>query len=891
MDRKKLLKKEIVNNIKMSDMINTDMKFKDFKGNNNFNAKIDPFIKTTRDEVENLLTSSKHGNQYLFEWLDYKSKVKPYYDIDMFYTDFSEHKKQIPIIEKEVVDILRELYPETCVAISSSHGEKIKIKTTKGVKKEIKGYAVSYHFVLSDYETTVQELRDFNEANKLYDLKFKDSNEKIFDKSVYRDGGNMRFLFSYKPNDKRQKIPVTYTDKYMWSKHIIQSNDETNHFKRPLPSKSPPSSPPISPKPKVVEVQEEVQEQEIEEDLPPFQPLNEYNLNDITDCLKHLVNEDCFEYETWIKIGMAIHNITDGDMVGLGLFIDYSKKDEDNFDLECIQTNWKYWSKSKDNGKKKVGMTTLKKLAEEYKPIDLTYSCGGVFKKYVYEQFKKNEDMDDIKYSMFFEGGRRKVLQYLNSKLIFVKETGDYIILDNKIIRKENEELINLPCWYLKTPTKAKDHFKKEMIKVTFKDEEFKMNPFEEWCQWIERREVRAIGFDPRDNSNTDLFNLWNGFNIQKEDTDTYHEEDAEPILHHIKELWCQNDETKYNYILDLFAHYIQKPHIKTGVLLALKSKQGGGKGIILNKLAEIIGENHYTQNSNAKFLFGDFNGQLEAKLVVNLDEAFWGGDKQLEGIVKNKITEKRQTINKKNKENYIIDDYANYIITTNNDWFSGVSADDRRHYCLELSDCLSGRMTKNTLKRVQPVLDAPAEAFAKVLYNRDITDFQPRMFKKTKLLQDQVERNWNSVKTWFHMVLKDGGLNHPVYGFAEWGKLWEKGFSEIRGGRYMKNKSSGEKQTFYYKEFLFDCYNSTAADNRKFGVEAFYREFKLNCLKDIYEDKRVQMKNKRRVFVILPDINIAREKWNEVQEFDYEYINEDEDWGAEDYDYGSDDE
>ena len=56
----------------------------------------------------------------------------------------------------------------------------------------------------------------------------------------------------------------------------------------------------------------------------------------------------------------------------------------------------------------------------------------------------------------------------MNTKLIFTKETGDYIILDNKIIRKENEELITMPCWYLKTPTKAKDHFRKENFSCKF---------------------------------------------------------------------------------------------------------------------------------------------------------------------------------------------------------------------------------------------------------------------------------------------------------------------------------------------------------------------------------------------------------------------------------------
>ena len=650
-------------------------------------------------------------------------------------------------------------------------------------------------------------------------------------------------------------------------------------------SNSPPASPPESPK----------QSEEEDNDLIPFVPSKkEYNIQEVQDCLKYLNNEECFEYATWSKIGMAIHTITNGDNVGLGMFVDFSKQDKEGYDLENIRSNWNYWKKKGT----KVGLTTLRKLADKYKPIDNDTACEYIFKRYVETTYDKSKDfVEDVKYSMFFNGGRKKVLEYMNTKLIFVKETGDYIILDRKIVRKENDEMINMPCWYLKNPTKSKDHFRKENFTCKFgndndnDDDEmvFKMKPFDEWCEWTNRREVRAIGFDPRGDSNPDLFNLWNGFNIQKEEADEYDEKDAEPILQHIKELWCNGDDNSYNYILDLFAHYIQKPHVKTGVLLALKSKQGGGKGIILNKLAEIIGDMHYTQNSNAKFLFGDFNGQLEAKLVCNLDEAFWGGDKQLEGVVKNKITEKRQTINKKNKENYIIDCYCNYIITTNNDWFAGCSADDRRHYCLELSDFLCGRMTEEKMKIVQPVLDAPAEAFAKILYNRDISEFNPRIFKKTKLLQDQVERNWNSVSTWWNMVMKDGGFTIGDK-FIEWDKLDKDDYGVMVGGRIIKNKK-GEKKTVYYKDWIFDCYNNTTADNRKFSKSSFYRDLQKNCLGDLYSEFKLQIKKNRRIFVDLPSLEEARKKWSSMQEFDYEYDDDDNDDWVVDGEYDSSDE
>ena len=884
MDRQKTLKKKLINKTKENKMIdnNNMMNFKDFKGQSNFQAFVDPFTKSNKKEIELMLKSSKDSHNYYFEWTTYKSKVKPFYDIDMFYENKEEQEKNIDIIENQTLELLKGLYPESGIAISSSHGAKTKIKTIKKIKNQIKGFAISFHFVVCDYETTVEKLREFNEKNNLYDIKIKNTNEKMFDKSVYRDGGNMRFLYSYKPNDHRQKIPVNYKENYMLTKHVIQSNDATNHFKRPMPTNvSPPASPPQSPKAQVEESQVEESQVEEAEVILEVPVKRQYDAGEIQSILDMLPAE-CYEYDDWIKIGMAICNTTEGDNVGFAMYAEWSKKDDDNYDLDLIKKNWNRWKKRTGN---KLGLTFLRKLKNKYQP-------------------KKNQSLQqlflnglvNIEYGKGLKTASKGMLNEMNNRVIFVKETGDYIIQDKKIIRKDNDELITMPCWFLKNATKTKDHFLKEKFSFTYTEGEpededemegkkptkktINFDPFKEWCEWIDRKEVRAIGFDPRDNSNEDLFNLWNGFNISKEVADSYDEKEAEPILNVIKDIWCKGDEDSYNYVLDYFSHIIQKPHIKTGVLLALKSKQGGMKGIILDKLAKIIGDAHYAQNSNANFLFGDFNGQLEGKILVNLDEAFWGGDKKLEGVVKNKITETRQTINKKNKENYIIDDYANYIITTNNDWFAGTTEDDRRHYCLELDNKMAGRMTPEKLAYIQPVLDSPCEAFAKILYNRDISEFKPRMFKKTKLLQTQVEMNWNSPKVFWNRVMKDGGFEYDGH-FIEWNKsLVVETESDTKiYGLEIKNKKK-EKKVVYSKDWLFKCYEKQSYNSRKFDNSSFWREIekKDGCLGDLYVDRRIQVNKQRKIFVFLPTLEEAREKWNELQQYDYDYGNEDED-------------
>ena len=397
------------------------------------------------------------------------------------------------------------------------------------------------------------------------------------------------------------------------------------------------------------------------------------------------------------------------------------------------------------------------------------------------------------------------------------------------------------------------------------------IHPFKLFKKSKQRREVYRIGFDPSKKSKkTDIFNLFRGFGISYEDCKNNDISKCQPLLDHIKNIWCKKNENSFNYILNLFAHYIQKPHKKTGVMLCLKSKQGAGKGIVLEFLQKIIGEEHYCQNSNANSLFGQFNGVLEGKILVNLDEAFWGGDKALEGQVKNKVTEKRQYINKKNKEAYHVDDYSNYIITTNNDWFSGVDANDRRHYCLELDNEFAGINNEKIRVYHKNVCKSDVFAFANLLYTRDISEFNPRHFDKTPLLQDQVERNWNTVQSWFHQVLLDGEFRNNSN--LNYGK-------EAYGVTVRKTKD-GKPFMFYNKDWLFENYDSGKYIKKRVEKNEFFKILKNDCLGNHYRECKFGT-HERIKYIYFPDLDIVREEWCNQQCYIYEWncndFNEDE--------------
>ena len=442
-------------------------------------------------------------------------------------------------------------------------------------------------------------------------------------------------------------------------KHLIQSCEWTNSDFKPIPTKA---SPPVSPlsSDNEEEVIEEVKEEnpvniELDEncddDIPEFKPVTiqkkkvDYNeLQKIMEAIS--IDKFSSDYDTWMRVGMALSNITDGNSIGKTLFQDFSETYDriaDGSSKRDVEYKWKNFKDTADNQDNKLGMTYLRSLYNKIEKKEENVSFQSIF----YEEIDKGKSFDEAK---------DKVLNKMNERLIYIRETGEFIHLGKKLTIKEDGEKVESPCWYLKKKMTTADDFIKENFTYTMelpngKTTKISVEPFKMWMSWMGRKEVRAIGFDPTDKENKDIFNIWNGYDISEEIAEKFDEDEAQPILDHIIECWCNGNEESFEYVMDYFAHIIQKPWKKSGVVLALRSKQGGGKGVIISKLNEIIGDNHFCQNSNANYLFGDFNGQLEGKILVNLDEAFWGGDKKMEGMMKNKITERNQTINKKNKE------------------------------------------------------------------------------------------------------------------------------------------------------------------------------------------------------------------------------------------------
>ena len=168
-----------------------------------------------------------------------------------------------------------------------------------------------------------------------------------------------------------------------------------------------------------------------------------------------------------------------------------------------------------------------------------------------------------------------------------------------------------------------------------------------------------------------------------------------EPVLWHICEILCRRKAEFYEYLVRWIALPLQKRGQRTTTLVCINGDQGTGKGIVFNQLLGlgIYGEHTYVQIKNADHLLGKFNNMTARKLFVNLDEAKSSGGafRDSERLLKNVITEPRTTLEKKGLDSIDINNYANYVLTTNSEVPLKVESTDRRYAIIRASNSKCG--------------------------------------------------------------------------------------------------------------------------------------------------------------------------------------------------------
>ena len=312
---------------------------------------------------------------------------------------------------------------------------------------------------------------------------------------------------------------------------------------------------------------------------------------------------------------------------------------------------------------------------------------------------------------------------YINKKIIELREQIEDIILsDDEIINttdsnyvfktlspefeKTHAKIINISSFIKETDDKVIIFNKKQLtnsyehIQCGFNDG-IPVRFIDKWTSFndnIRRYDNIEVYPNPSKCPNN-IYNLWRPFAMEliKEPfvvNDEY-QKPVEFVLNHIKIL-CDNQNEVYEYFIKWIAQMIQFPDVKS-ICPTLISKEGAGKGSLMFLLQQMLGKNKVFETTDpSREVWGTFNRMMSDCYLVNLNELSKKDTIESMGKIKGLLTDASLTINNKGVNQYKINSYHRFIITTNNEEPIETKDGDRRNLIIRSSD--EKRVMLNTL-------------------------------------------------------------------------------------------------------------------------------------------------------------------------------------------------
>jgi hypothetical protein len=285
------------------------------------------------------------------------------------------------------------------------------------------------------------------------------------------------------------------------------------------------------------------------------------------------------------------------------------------------------------------------------------------------------------------------------------------------------------------------------------------------WLESKERREYEGFVFSPQLKTEARFYNLWRGFTVEPSDVVRVHPA-VTAFLEHAGHNACHGDEELLRWLIGYFAHLVQRPFEKPLVALVFKGGKGVGKNALVERIGALLG-NHFLLTSNRRYLIGNFNGHLENCLLFVLDEAFWSGDKQAEGTLKDLITGREHLIEHKGKEPYTVENKTRIAIIGNEDWLVPASYDERRFAVFNVGD--DRKQDTTFFSEMQTGMETGGyRDLLRYLLDFDITGLNFNQAPHTQALLDQKHESMEPIYQWWLDCLEQGTLiGHEFQGWA----------------------------------------------------------------------------------------------------------------------------
>ncbi|RWE37420.1 DUF5906 domain-containing protein [Mesorhizobium sp.] len=495
-------------------------------------------------------------------------------------------------------------------------------------------------------------------------------------------------------------------------------------------------------------------------------------VDEVRNLLKDYPNEN-LDYDQWLEVMAAVSHESSGRSKDerqqfYKAFLDWSRGSEKNDDKT---TKFKFWSFKHKEGRKLITMRTVvnavreARLSEEFDNLE----DGDAFDDEVTDLDEKpaaGDDFDDLLGDAPAEkptkrqqklnkadveaqlGHAPPKVKRLNNKHAVVFLNGKTAILtekdDGSVALGTVGDLHN----FYENDRVATDKATEPVTKA--------------WMRHKLRREFpNGVVFAPG-REVKGAYNHWRGFSVEPDP-----EASCKLILAHMRRVICSNDEQAYTYCLGWWAHMIQRPEEKPGVAMVLRGKKGVGKDTIADYIGGLF-PHHHVKIANQDQLTGKFNAHMEKCLLLHVEEGFWAGSKNAEGVLKHLITTEQLFIEPKGLNGYHIDSVLRLFMSSNEKWVVPATEDERRYFVLDVPSTKKDDHAYFAAIRHE-MNNGGRAALLHYLLNHDLTGFNIRKVPNTLALGEQKIQGLKNVDHWWFDILESGRLPCAVEG--DWTK------------------------------------------------------------------------------------------------------------------------
>jgi hypothetical protein len=302
------------------------------------------------------------------------------------------------------------------------------------------------------------------------------------------------------------------------------------------------------------------------------------------------------------------------------------------------------------------------------------------------------------------------------------------------------------------------------------------------WLKSPNRRTYNGLEFVPDPGAPPETpgyFNLWRGFSVTP---------DPEPptprqrgpadrsakyfkFYDHLRGAICGGADVLFNWLWHWFAHLIQRPRERIGTAVVLRGGMGVGKTVVGDVIGSLFPANYFLVD-NSRYLTGQFNAHMASCLLLQCDEATWGGNKESEGRLKGLITADKQMIEAKGVDPIMIANYVRVLLTSNEAWVVPTGMDERRWAILDVLDLvLEGERKAHYRALYDELANGGRAALLADLLEVDLDAADApnlRVIPKTKGLLEQKIHSLEPVPSWWLGRLADGSQTHRAQSWRD---------------------------------------------------------------------------------------------------------------------------